>query len=109
MMKDRSMKGNDMQTDPGPSASKPIHVRVKPDLRALIDQAATLAGKTRTEFILDASRTAAVNALLDRSLIEVDEAAYGRFLQALDEPPKVLPGMRRLLDVRAPWESEADL
>jgi uncharacterized protein (DUF1778 family) len=58
------MKENQRATDSGSSPGKPIHVRVKPDLRALIDQAAAISGKTRTEFILDASRTAAVNALL---------------------------------------------
>lgn len=100
------MKENHPPIDSGSSPSKPIHIRVKPDLRALIDQAAAISGKTRTEFMLDASRTAAIDALLDRRYIELEEADFQRFLQALDAPPKVLPGMRRLMDVRAPWDSE---
>ena len=47
------------------------------------------------------------NTLLDRSLIEVGEETYEQFLKALGEPPKILPGMQRLKNIRAPWEDEA--
>jgi len=41
---------------------------IKADERGLIDRAAELSGKTRTDFVLDAARWAAVEALTDHSL-----------------------------------------
>ena len=33
-----------------------LNLRIKPDLRGLIDRAAELSGKNRTDFVLDAAR-----------------------------------------------------
>ena len=40
-----------------------LNVRIQPQLRALIDRAAQLAGKTRTDFVLEAAKRAAEDAL----------------------------------------------
>ena len=40
-----------------------LNIRIKADERGLIDRAAELTGKTRTDFVLDAARRAAVEAL----------------------------------------------
>jgi uncharacterized protein (DUF1778 family) len=40
-----------------------LNIRIKPELRGLIDRAAELAGKNRTDFVLDAARRAAEDAL----------------------------------------------
>ena len=44
-----------------------LNLRIKPEERGLIDRAATLTGKTRTDFVLEAARRAAEEALLDRT------------------------------------------
>ena len=54
----------------------------------LIDRAAALTGKTRTDFVLEAARRAAEEALLDRTIFTVSPQAYAQFLARLDEPPK---------------------
>ena len=81
-----------------------LNIRIKPQVRDLIDQAAQLAGKNRTDFVLDAARHAAENTLLDRTLVTVGPAAYRQFLARLDAPPK--PNKRLLKSMRtpAPWE-----
>lgn len=84
--------------------SKTINLRIKPDIQHLIDQAADLTGQSRTEFMLEASRQAAINTLLDRCWITVDAAVYDRFLEALDAPATPAPGLQRLLNTRSPWE-----
>ncbi|HVP00724.1 MAG TPA: DUF1778 domain-containing protein, partial [Bryobacteraceae bacterium] len=48
-----------------------LNLRIKPELRGLIDRAAELSGKNRTDFVLDAARNAAENALLDRTVFAV--------------------------------------
>ncbi len=45
-----------------------LNLRIKPSARNLIDRAAELTGKTRTDFVLEASQRAAEEALLDRTV-----------------------------------------
>jgi uncharacterized protein (DUF1778 family) len=81
-----------------------INIRIKPTERDLIDQAAAAQGKSRSDFMLDASRRAAREALLDQTLILVDDEAYARFVALLDAPPKPNPALRKLMQTPAPWE-----
>src|SRR3981189_3215567 len=62
-------------------------LRIVPDDRGRIDRAAELAGKTRTDFVLDAARRAAVETITERTLFSVDAATYAKFLAALAAPP----------------------
>ncbi len=81
-----------------------LNVRIKPELRSLIDRAAQLLGKNRTDFVLDAARHAAEDALLDRTIFVLDPKAYGEFLARLDAPPRPNERLRRSLQARAPWD-----
>jgi uncharacterized protein (DUF1778 family) len=81
-----------------------LNIRIKPELRGLIDRAAELAGKNRTDFVLDAARHAAEDALMDRTVFMVDPTAYAEFLARLDAPPRPNARLRRALQTRAPWE-----
>jgi uncharacterized protein (DUF1778 family) len=81
-----------------------INIRIKPTDRALIDQAAAVQGKKRSEFMLDASRRAAEETLLDQTLLRVDLDTYARFVELLDAPPRPNEGLRKLLLQKAPWE-----
>jgi len=79
-----------------------LNIRIKPDERSLIDRAAQARGQNRTDFILDAARRAAEEALLDRTLISVSEDAYRKFLARLDAPPKPNARLRKSLRTPAP-------
>jgi len=81
-----------------------LNLRIKPELRGLIDRAAELTGKNRTEFVLNAARHAAEDALLDRTIFAVSSQAYAEFLARLDRPPQPNPRLRRTLETPAPWE-----
>jgi uncharacterized protein (DUF1778 family) len=83
-----------------------INLRVKPSDRALIDRAAQVTGKTRTDFILDASRRAAEEALMDQIHFVLSPEAYAEFLARLDAPPAPNARLRRTLNTPAPWERE---
>jgi uncharacterized protein (DUF1778 family) len=84
------------------SATKAVNLRVREETRALIDRAARVQGKSRSEFMIDASRRAAEEALLDQTLFSVDAKAYERFLEILDRPPEG-EGFERLMNAPAPW------
>ena len=81
-----------------------LNLRISAELRGLIDQAAELSGKNRTDFVLEAARHAAEDALLDRTVFMVDPKAYTKFLALLDAPPHPNDRLRRTLETAAPWE-----
>ncbi len=89
---------------PKTTRREPLNLRIKPEERGLIDRAATITGKTRTDFVLEAARRAAEEALLDRTVLTVGPAAYAQFLARLDEPPKPNERLRRTMQAVAPWE-----
>jgi uncharacterized protein (DUF1778 family) len=81
-----------------------LNLRIKPDDRGLIDRAAKLTGKNKTDFVLEAARRAAEDALLDRTLFVVGPEAFDAFRARLDEPPHPNEKLRRTLQTPAPWE-----
>lgn len=84
-----------------------INLRALPEQRELIDQAARLQGKNRSDFMLEAACDKARDVLLDQVFFELDEARLAAFHEALDQPPVDNPGLRRLLAFRAPSGSAA--
>ena len=88
----------------GAGKREALNLRIKPQVRELIDRAAELAGKNRTDFVLDAARRAAEDTLLDRTVFAVAPNAYRRFLARLDAPPKPTKRLLRTMQTRAPWE-----
>ena len=81
-----------------------LNIRIKPEERNLIDRAAQTRGTNRTDFILDAARLAAEDALLDQVIISVSPEAYSQFLARLDMPPKPNERLRKTMQTPPPWE-----
>jgi uncharacterized protein (DUF1778 family) len=81
-----------------------LKLRIKPEVRGLIDRAAALCGTNRTDFILEAAKAAAEEALLDQRQISVSPKAYAEFLNRLDQPPMPNERMRKTMQSSAPWE-----
>lgn len=82
--------------------AKAVNLRMRDDIRSLIDRAAKAQGKSRSEFMIDAARRAAEDALLDQTLIRVDHADYERFVAILDSPPDA-EKFARLMNAPRPW------
>jgi uncharacterized protein (DUF1778 family) len=87
-----------------PSKRQTLNLRIPPGERELIDRAARIAGKNRTEFILDASRRAAEDALLDQALMRVDSEAFAAFQALLDAPPAPNDRLRKTMQSVPPWD-----
>ena len=81
-----------------------LNLRIKPQVRDLIDRAAKLAGKNRTDFVLDAARRAAEDELLDRTVFAVSPKAYRKFLARLDAPARPNKRLVKSMQTPAPWE-----
>jgi uncharacterized protein (DUF1778 family) len=84
--------------------TRAVNLRVREDIRNLIDRAAQSQGKSRSEFMIDAARRAAEEALLDQTLVRVDAATYAQFLSVLDQPPSG-EGYERLMQAEQPWQT----
>ena len=83
-----------------------LNIRIKPEERGLIDRAAKARGKNRTEFVLEAARIAAEEAILDQAILAVTPEAYQAFLEQLDLPPKPNERLRKTMQTPAPWDTE---
>ena len=86
------------------TASTVINLRTPPAQRELIDRAARLQGKSRTYFMLEASREKAEQVLLDQTLFAVSAKQYKAFVALMDAPLAENAGLKRLLAKRAPWD-----
>ena len=92
-----------MKANPQQPPRDTLNLRIPPAERNLIDRAALSAGKTRTDFILQAARRAAEEALLDRAVMSVSPEAYAEFLRRLDAPAQPNERLRRTMQVAPPW------
>jgi uncharacterized protein (DUF1778 family) len=81
-----------------------INLRIEMQTRRLIDDAAAILGKTRTEFMIDSARALAIDVLLDQRLFALDAARYDAFVHALDNPPAPGPKLRTLLKRPLAWD-----
>ena len=63
-----------------------------------------LQGKTRTEFMLEASREKAEQVLLDQTLFTVNAKQYKAFVALMEAPLAKNAGLKRLFAKRAPWD-----
>lgn len=81
-----------------------INIRVTPETLGLIDRAARVAGKTRTDFIVDTVKQAAEETVLDQRLFMLDGRQWAKFLEALDAPPQPNEKLMALLGRKPAWE-----
>jgi uncharacterized protein (DUF1778 family) len=81
-----------------------INLRATRQTKELIDTAAELTGKTRSEFILETARQKAEDVLLDQRLFVMNDEQFAAFMAVLDNPPPPSAELRDLLLGKSPWE-----
>ena len=89
------------------SRNAPINLRAQPSQRQLIDKAASLMGKSRSDFMLEVACREATGVLLDQRLFLLNEEQFQAFESELNSP---LPAdnqkcIQKLLAKKAPWEN----
>lgn len=80
-----------------------MNIRLNHQQRDAIDRAASYLGKNRSDFVLEIACREAEHVLLDRAYIAVGEETFANLCQLLDCPPEPSEGLRRLMQVKAPW------
>lgn len=81
-----------------------INIRAKRTQRDLIDQAAELQGKSRSDFMLEIACREAEDVLLDQRVFILDAETFQKFKALLDATPSENPKLRKLMATKAPWE-----
>jgi uncharacterized protein (DUF1778 family) len=81
-----------------------INLRATRKQKALIDRAAEVLGRSRSDFMLETSCREAETVLLDRRYFTLSDDGFRRFTAVLDKTPGSNPKLRRLLRTKAPWD-----
>jgi len=81
-----------------------INLRVSKREKTLIDRAAKLIDRSRSDFMLEAACREAEALLLDQNHFSLSEEKLKRFMAMLDESPSDNVKLRKLLESKAPWE-----
>lgn len=83
----------------------PISMRLPAADVAMIDRAATLRGRSRTDFLRDAAVRAAEEVVMEQSLIRMSPECFAAFMDILAQPAAPVPEMVEVLKRPAPWEA----
>jgi len=94
----------DTRTKDRTGRGETINLRASRNQKALIDRAAEVLGRSRSDFMLDTACREAESVLLDRRYFTLSDEAFKRFTSILDSQPKDNPRLRRLLQTKAPWD-----
>ena len=81
-----------------------INLRALPEQRDLIDHAANLLGKSRSDFMLEASCERAQSVVLDQVHFSLNADKFQQFIELLDAPPESNAGLERLLALKSAWD-----
>lgn len=84
----------------------PISMRFPQVDVALIDRAAVLRGRSRTDFVREAAVRAAEDVLMESRPIRMSPEGFSSFMAAVSAPAAAVPEMVDLMMRPAPWEAE---
>lgn len=95
-----------MVTSRSPRSTRPqqINLRVSDFQRELLDHAAHVQGKNRTDFILDAAVQEARATIEAQATLLVDEPTFESFRLAIEAPIPSTGELKKLFSTKAPWE-----
>ncbi len=83
----------------------PLSMRFPEADIAIIDRAAEMQGRSRTDFVREAAVRAAEEALMENSLIRMSPSGFNAFLDVLAKPAAPVPEIVALMQRSAPWET----
>lgn len=82
-----------------------LNIRVTPDEKEIINQAANISNLTVSAFVLQHVYPAAQDVLVSQTQFKLSDKKWESFCAALDSAPRDLPRLRSLLTQPSPLES----
>ncbi len=89
---------------PAERKEHPISMRLPEADIAMIDRAAGLRGRSRTDFVRDAAVRAAEEVVMENRLIRMSPEGFSDFMALLSGAAAAVPEMADLAERPAPWE-----
>jgi uncharacterized protein (DUF1778 family) len=89
--------------------SERFHIRATVRQASLIRAGATCRNGNLTEYIVDSTCTQAEVDIADQNHFMLPPKAWNAFVKALDAPPRVPPGLKRLFERDTAGESKPSL
>ena len=74
-----------------------LDLRLTPAAKHLLREAALVAQRSVSEFVLESALARAEETLADRRRFGLDAERWKAFMEALDAPPRPLPQLQKLL------------
>jgi uncharacterized protein (DUF1778 family) len=87
-----------------PRKDHPLSMRLPPGDLAVIDRAADLRGRSRTDFVREAAVRAAEEVLVESTITRMGPESFEAFMAAIATPGTPVPQIVELLSRKAPWE-----
>lgn len=85
-----------------------LEARISTELRSQLKRAAELEGRTVTDFVVSAVRSAAQEAIERAEVVRLSRADQERFAQVLLSPPASAPALKRAYTRRTKLLHSAD-
>lgn len=85
----------------------PVSMRLPEADLAMIDRAADLRGRSRTDFVREAAVRAAEDVLMESRLIRMSPEGFAAFMDVLARPAVVVPELVELAKRPVPWDKVA--
>ena len=82
----------------------PLSMRLPPGDLAVIDRAADLRGRSRTDFVREAAVRAAEEVLVESTVTRMGPESFEAFIAAIAAPGAPVPQMIEVLRRKAPWD-----
>ena len=82
----------------------PVSMRLPEADIAIIDRAAALCGRSRTDFVREAAVRAAEDVVMENRLVRMTDEGFADFVAAISEPPVAVPEIVEVVKRQAPWE-----
>lgn len=80
-----------------PTRTEKLDLRLTPDAKRTLAAAAAAERRSISDFVLDSALGRAADTLADRRSFHLDEERWRAFADALDQPARDLPRLRKLL------------
>lgn len=93
-----------MTSKPADRKDYPISMRLPEADVVMIDRAAGLRGRSRTDFVRDAAVRAAEDVLMEHRLFRMNPEGFAAFMDVLTAPAAPVDAMVELARRPAPWE-----
>ena len=83
----------------------PLSMRLPETDIVIIDRAARLRGRSRTDFVRDAAVRSAEEVLMENTVMRMSPTAFHAFAAAIAAPAQEVPEIVKLLGRKAPWDA----